>query len=397
MKRTLYWYVTSEILPPFAVGLLVFTIILLTARILKLVELLVTRGVSFLQISNLLALILPTFIEMTVPMALLLGILFGLGRLSSDLEMTALKTLGFSPVQILLPIGLFALIISLITLLITTWVRPAANSALKKQLYSLAKGRVTTALKENVFNNDFPNVLIYVEEVIPPGITSKGVLIVDRRDSEKQNIILGKVALFLTDEESRTLSLKLFDGVIHEKEKNRSEFSQTHFNVYHFRLDFEEAFRLGRRKQRGPKEMLLPQLGEAIRLKEEQGLKPTSELLELHRRFAFPFAPLIFSLLGVSLVMVPARHRASRSWGLTSCLFWLLLYYGLLSTGKALGERELVPPMLALWIPNIVVGLIALYFFRKAIRETPSWLEGMWEKFILFFNRNPVPEHRKLS
>ena len=105
MKRILSTYIVSEILPPFLIGLLAFTFILLTARILKLVELVVTRGIPLLQIGRLFALILPTFLETTVPMALLLGILFGLGRLSSEQEITALKASGISPFQILLPIG----------------------------------------------------------------------------------------------------------------------------------------------------------------------------------------------------------------------------------------------------------------------------------------------------
>ncbi|MEE9186234.1 MAG: LptF/LptG family permease, partial [Candidatus Binatia bacterium] len=98
MRRILSIYLISEILPPFLIGLLAFTVILFTARMLKLVELVVTRGLPLLKIGKLFTLILPTFLEMTVPMALLLGILLGLGRLSSDQETTALKASGISPV-----------------------------------------------------------------------------------------------------------------------------------------------------------------------------------------------------------------------------------------------------------------------------------------------------------
>src|SRR5262249_60475491 len=105
--------------PPFLFGLMTFTLILLVGRILKLVELVVNRGVPFLQIAKLFALILPTFLEMTVPMALLLGVFLGLGRLSSDHELVALKASGISPLQILVPIGIIAVIVSLITLVIT--------------------------------------------------------------------------------------------------------------------------------------------------------------------------------------------------------------------------------------------------------------------------------------
>ncbi|MEK7210515.1 MAG: LPS export ABC transporter permease LptF [Candidatus Binatota bacterium] len=387
MKRTLTAYIISEVLPPFLLGLAAFTLMLLVARILRLVELVVTRGVPFLQIGKLFALILPTFLEMTVPMALLLGIFLGLGRLSGDHELLALKASGISPTQILLPIGTIALFISLITLLLTTLVRPAANLALKKELYNIAKNHVGTALREKVFNDDFPQVLIYVEDVVPPGDTSQGVLIVDRRNPARENIVFAKVALILSDEESKTINLKLFDGAIYEREKKRSSFSQTRFNTYDFKLDLEEAFSPIRKKERGPKEMSLKRLGKAIQLKEEQGLSPTAERIELHQRFSFAFAPLVLSLLGVSLVLVPTRSRASRSWGFTLCLSWLLVYYGLLSMGKALGERDILPPALALWIPNIVVGLIAIRLFRKALKESPLLIQSKLEDFSLYLNR----------
>jgi lipopolysaccharide export system permease protein len=389
--------VVSEILPPFFLGLMAFTFILLTGRMLKLVELLVTRGVPLSQIGKLFVLILPTFLEMTVPMALLLGILVGLSGLSNDHEILALKASGISPFQILWPIAMVALFVSLLTLLITTLVRPAANLELKKELYNIAKSRVATALKENVFNSDFPNVLIYVEEVIPPGNTSQGVLIVDRRDPTRETVIFGKVALFLSNEETATLSLKLFDGIIHEREKNQSGFSQTRFNVYHFNLDLAETFNLIRKQKRDPSEMSLWQLGETIRSKQAQGLNPINEIMDLHQRFSFPFAPLVFSLLGVALVLMPAPARQGRFWGLVSCLFWLLLYYALLTTGRALGEREMLPPLLALWLPNILVGLVAVHFFIKALRESPPLFEGGLQRVSLNLIRSLIPKQRGAS
>jgi len=387
VKRTLTTYVVLEILPPFLLGLAAFTMILLIARILKLVELVVTRGVPFLEIAKLFALILPTFLEMTVPMALLLAIFLGLGRLSGDHELLALKASGISPTQVLLPIVAVALAVSLITLLLTTLVRPAANLALKKELYTIAKNRVGTALKENVFNDDFPRVLIYVDELVPPGDTSQGVLIVDRRNPARENIIFSKVALIVSDEESNTIDLKLFDGALYEREKQRPSFSQTRFNTYDLKLEFDEAFSPIRKKERGPKEMSLRRLGKSIQLKESKGLRPTAELIELHQRFSFAFAPLVLSLLAVSLVMVPTRSRASRSWGFALCLTWLLVYYGLLSMGKALGEREILPPAVALWLPNIVVGLVGIRLFQKALKESPFLIQSKVEDFSLYLNR----------
>jgi lipopolysaccharide export system permease protein len=375
VKRSiLYRYLISEILPPFFVGLLAFTFILFVSRMVKLVELVVTRGVPLLQIGKLFSLILPTFLEMTVPMAFLLAILLGLGRLSNDQEVLAMKASGISPLQILWPAMVIALMISALTLGLTLFARPSANFALKKALYNIAKSRIGTALKEKVFNNDFPKILIYVEEIIPPGNTAQGVLIVDKRENAREDIVLGKVARITTDEETNSLGLRLFDGSIYEREQNRPGFSQTRFNIYDFKLDLDELIGPVREKESGPKEMPLFDLLSAIETKQERGDSATGERMELHQRIAFGFVPLIFCLLGVSLTLLPRPSRANRSWGFMLCIFWLMLYYALLSLGKALGDKSILHPIPAVWLPNFIITGTAVHFFRQALRESPLGL-----------------------
>jgi lipopolysaccharide export system permease protein len=395
-RQTLSRYLIAEILPPFLFGLLVFTFVLLVARMVKLIELVVTRGVSLLQTAKLFSLILPTFLELTVPMAFLLAILLGLGRLSSDQELLAMKASGISPKQILWPIGVVATVIAVITLLLTVFARPAANLAIKKELYNIAKSRVGTALKEKIFNDDFPNILIYVEEIIPPGSTAQGVLIVDKRDRVREAIILGKVALITTDEETNTLGLKLFDGSIYEREKNRPGFSQTRFNIYDFKLDLDELISPVKTKEAGPKEMSLRHLLKAIREKREQGSKAIPERMEFHQRISFAFVPFVFCLLGVSLTLLPRSARANRSWGFMLCLFWLLTYYAFLSLGKALGDQGVLPPIAALWLPNLVVGGVSAHFFRKACRESPLRLQSGIDRVAALASQY-VTKHRQLQ
>src|SRR4029453_3944397 len=263
------------------------------------------------------------------------------------------------------------MMIAIITLLLTMFARPAANSAIKKELYNIAKSRVGTALKEKVFNDDFPNILIYVEEIIPPGSTAQGVLIVDKRNRVREDIILGKVALITTDEETNTLGLKLFDGSIYERERKRPGFTQTLFKFYDFKLDLDELISPVKRKEAGPKEMSLRHLLRIIREKGAQGTQTIPERMELHQRISFGFVPFVFCLLGISLTLLPRSSRANRSWGFMLCFFCLLTYYAFLSLGKALGDKGVLHPIPALWLPNIVVGGVALHFFRKACRESP--------------------------
>ena len=368
-------------------GLLTFTFILLIARILKLVELIVTRGIPLTQVGRLLVLILPTFLELTLPMAFLLAILLGLGRLSGDQELLALKSSGVSPVQILLPLIFLAASVAIITFLLTTWVRPAAQVALKDELYNIAKTRVATALREKVFNDDFPNILIYVEEIIPPGNVGQGILIIDKRETARDNIIVGKVGLINTEEQTHTLSLRLFDGSIYERDRTRSDFSQTNFNIYDFKLDLDEFIGPAKMKDAGPKEMSLNRLLKTIEEKQAAGINARPELMEFHQRIAFSFAPIVFCLLGVSLSLLPRTSRANRSWGVALCVVWLVVYYALLSLGKALGERGAFHPFVALWFPNIIIGVISLHLFRKALYESPLLLQTRFDAASLWLGQ----------
>src|SRR5512137_1242649 len=105
MRKTAYLYLLKEVLPIFFIGILTFTFMLLMDKILKLIELIVTRGVSLSQILMLLFFISPSFLVFTIPMGVLLGILLALGRLSADSEIVALKASGFSLYQLFIPVG----------------------------------------------------------------------------------------------------------------------------------------------------------------------------------------------------------------------------------------------------------------------------------------------------
>ena len=370
MHRTLSAYVAGRIIPPFLVGLFAFTLVFLTGRIVRLIELVVSRGAPAGQIAKLFALILPTLLETTLPMAFLLGILYGCGRLSRDNETLAFKACGVGPFHFLIPVGLVALAVSLLTLGLSVFVRPAANLAVKQELYAIAQSRAGSLLKEKVFNDIFPNVLIYVDRVVPPGNTFQGVLLVDQRDRNAENLIIARVALLLADTDS--IGLRLYDGTIHERRTKRPGFSQTSFNVYNLHLELDPLRSPLAAGRRSPEDMSLKGLRETIRSKSALGVSAIPEIMEAHRRFAFPFAPLVFAVLGIAIVLTPGRPSAGRSHGVASCLAWLFAYYALLSVGTAMAENGKIPPGLGLWLPNILVGLISIYLFIRTLKESPS-------------------------
>src|SRR3989441_8928651 len=161
--KIVHRYVFREIVVPFLFGLSVFTFILLIARLLKLIELVVTRGVPVLNILQLLSYIMPAFLEVTVPMAMLLAILVAFGRLSADSEMVALRSSGLSLYQLIAPVAMVALLATAATAALSVWARPWGNRALKTALFDLARTRASAGIKAQIFNDDFPGLVIYAE------------------------------------------------------------------------------------------------------------------------------------------------------------------------------------------------------------------------------------------
>ena len=125
MPRIIDRYVIREIIPPFLLGLLVFTFILIIPFIIDLAEDMIAKGVPAGTILRLAATLLPQALALTIPMALLIGLLVGLGRLSADREFVVMMACGISPYRLLQPLLVFAVC------LVVAWIAAAIGSFLK--------------------------------------------------------------------------------------------------------------------------------------------------------------------------------------------------------------------------------------------------------------------------
>lgn len=369
MPRLLYRYLLRELLIPFLGGVATFTFVLLIARILKLIEMVVTHGIPPLQMLRLFSYLLPAFLELTVPMALLLAIIIALGRLSADGEVTALASSGVSLYQIAAPVAAFSLVVTALTAFLSIYARPRGNAALKAALFQVAKTRASVGLKPHVFNDDFAGLVIYVEAIDNTSGTLRRVMIADERDPEERNTVFAREGEIIPDQRSQRLTLRLRDGTIHTFDLAGRSYRRTDFTLYDVNLDLAAALDSFRRHEPSPREMTLSELRATIRRKRAAGRPHGPELTELHRKFSIPFACVVFALVGVPLGIQPSRSVKAR--GLTVSIALLFVYYLLLSAGQALAGRELVPAAIALWTPNFFFGIIGAVLFGRAAAGRP--------------------------
>lgn len=379
MTRILHRYILREIMVPFVFGLTVFTFVLLIARLLKLVELVVNRGVPTPSILRVFFYIIPAFLELTVPMATLLAVLVAFGRLSADSEIVALRSSGLSLYQLVLPVAVFVALTTTATLALAVQARPWGNRSLRSALFDIARTRASAGIRPKVFNDDFPELVIYAEEIDPRSDRLRHVLVSDERSPDEQSRIFAREGLMLSDAEAETVTLRLRDGFIHTVDTRGGAEYQTDFDSYDVSLDLRQLL-AGAAETYDPKEMTLAGLARVIKIKRERGRPVGPELVEYHRKFSIPFACVVFALLAVPLGIQPVRAARSRGFGMSIVI--IFGYYVLLSGGEALAKHGLVPAVVGLWLPNLAFAALGTYLFVLAARERTLLEPGRLESLL---------------
>ena len=375
MGKILHRYIFREVVTPFLLGLGIFTFVLLIARLLKLIELVVNRGLPATQILELLGYLMPAFLEVTVPMAMLLAILIAFGRLSADAEMVAMRSSGLSIYQLAPPVALFVVLTMALTASLSMYARPWGNRNLEHQLWDIARTRASAGLKPQVFNDEFPGMVIYAEHIDTKDDRLIHVMISDERDPDQRNTVFANEGLMISDNQAQTVTLRLLNGTVYTSSDDAKGDYHTDFETYDVNLDLRETMAGMRGKEEDePKDMTLPELREAIARKEAAGKPYASELVEFHRKFAIPFACVVFGLVGIPLGIGQARAVKSR--GFAVSLAVIFIYYILLSTGQGLAEQGTIAAWVGLWLPNIVFGILGVVLMRRAGRERA--LFGTW-------------------
>lgn len=369
MGKILCRYIYREIATPFLFALLIFTIILFTVRILKLVELVVNRGVPLQELLAIFLYILPAFFEFTIPMSFLLALLWSFGRLSSDREIIALRSCGISFAQMIFPVAIVTLVTLFFSFFLTLYARPWSNAALRQVIYGVTKTRATAGLKEKTFNDDFAGVVVYTDKIQPPGSIMQGVMIADTRSSQRQNTIFARQGHVVFNEDSQLLTLRLFDGTVHSTEASRKGYQTTNFATYDLTLNMATALS-DIAKNPAPSELSLHDLRQSIAQKRQEGGNVNADLSEFHRRFSLPFSCVVFALLALPLSVLP--RWGFRSHGFAISIVIIVAYYVLLTVGETLGKKGSLYPAFALWLPNLILGTIGIILFSRAVRERAS-------------------------
>ena len=369
MLRITDRYILREVIPPFFLGLLIFTFLLMIPPIMEVVEELIAKGVDAVTVIRIVGTLVPQGLGITIPMALLLGVLMGLGRLSSDRETVALQACGVSLLRMFRPLLLLALLAAAATCYVMVVALPDANQRFREITFRTVASRAEGEVKPRVFYEDFPNVVLYVREVLQTGEGWRDVFLADMRNADQPDVYVASRGQVVLDPEQRTVDVVLHGGTGHVMRSDEAGTYEVHaFDEIVIGLDPESVFpRSG--PQRGYPELTIPQLrAEAARLS-ELGTSPHRPIMEIHRKFSIPVACFVFVLIGIGLGVTSRKDGRLASFALG--LMVIFTYYVIMYGAEAMAKGFLVSPHLAMWLPNILLGLVglALFAWRSASVE----------------------------
>lgn len=368
MPLTLYRYLAKELLVPFLLGTVIFTGVLLMGRMLKIADMVVSKGISLSEVCLLILYLLPNFAILTLPMALLMAVLVAFSRLSADSEIIAVKASGISLYRLLPPVVAVAFAAYLLTLVNAAWLLPKGNVAFKSLLYQAIQQRLSLNLKGQVFNSSIPGLLIYIDRNDEQSGQLSGVLIQDERKPDAIATIFARQGSLEIEREQKKLHLHLIDGSIHQSRPQNS-YRKLEFKDYELSIDLGNS---GSRFEKNEQDMSLAEIRTKLRAGGLSTKAATEMQLEIHRRFALPFACFIFAIFAVPLGI--HNRRSGKAAGFTLSILTLLFYYILQSFSKTLAEKALLAPAIAAWLPNGVFLCLGIYLFIKAAREEQIWL-----------------------
>jgi lipopolysaccharide export system permease protein len=367
--RTLERYLLREVGLAFLAGVGLAVSILFVLRIVEFVDLAFARGVPARLVGALALYIVPSYLEIALPMAALLAVVVVFARLGAEGELVAIRAAGIDLRRLARPLVVFSLAIASLSLVLGLWTRPWANRGIEATTFEMARTRLTASLRAGVFNTWFGGVILFVDELHPRSGDMRNVMLAEEREEYGRKTIFASDGHVESDKDARRAYLRLTSGSLLTYHPTGKYHDKTDFDSLELNLDMAEQSGLDLANAGGPAAMSLARLLEARREKLGRGESAMEETIELHRRVVLPAAALMLPFVGLPLGALGRRGVKSR--GLVLSTMVVLIYYLLLTGAVTVAREEMVPVAVAMWTPDVLLALFAVWLFRRVSSERP--------------------------
>jgi lipopolysaccharide export system permease protein len=236
-------------------------------------------------------------------------------------------------------------------------------------LYDVAVNNSEVGLKPRTFNDAFSGVMLYVNEIEPATRTLRDVFIEDQRTPDVVSTVVSPEGRLFTQPETGIFQLRLYNGSINQVDVRDRSAHTVQFETYDIRLDIQKNSALLAGGPKNQEEMSIPELQTFLEKARKKDDRYYLTLMEYHKKFSLPFSCLFLALLAAPLG-IQSRH-AKRSFGVGLGLIFFLFYYLMLSAGWVFGETGAYPPLIGMWVPNLVMGAIGFFLLLRNAQERP--------------------------
>ncbi len=373
--RLLPKYLIKETLLPFFMALTLITFLLITNRLLVLVDLVLKNGVSLWAVFKLLAYLLPPTFALTVPMSLLVAVLLAMGRMAADLELVAMRASGVSLARLQGPLLAVGIFLSLSMTAFNEYALPSAQQAYQQLFYDIVSNKSDVAIQEKAFVRDFEGMIVYVQgrQKAPKGDKQGDrleqiTIIKPRTEKEPTQWIQARWGRVVSEREKLNVYLELNDGSVQFSPLNKpSQLTELGFTRSRVDLNIGGALRQGLGGDKKPQEMSGRELNALVKGMPDSDSRKLTYQVELHKKISLPFACLAFVLIAFPLGSM--TRKGGRMLGFIMSLLVIFTYYLLLSLGETFGMDGRMTPWLGMWMPNLTLFVIAALLSWAVITE----------------------------
>ena len=361
--RIINRYLLKELAGPFLASLFVSTFILAAGNIMQTADMIMNKGVEVGYVIRIFLLFLPYVLIFTIPISVLSAVLLGFGRLSSDNEVTALRTSGMSLKNLIFPVIICGFIVSLISVPLNDKILPQSEFAARKLIKTIGMKHPTALLEPGVFVKGFKDYVVFINGV--KGNMLQDISIYQPREDGPTRTIVAKRGEVITLPNEDRIKLRLEDGTADEVMADKpDEFYKLSFQEYHMTLDLDESVDVNSIGKKAREKSIKELLADIEEMKKKKIKGEDIPLrIEMHKKLALAFSNLVFVIMGIPLAITTHRREKFIGFALAMALF--LLYWGFMLTGIAFSIRGVIPAWLGVWSADIVLFVFGIVMLRK--------------------------------